>query len=336
MPSSARPGTVHWIDHFVVCTNDVERWEAFNVELLGAKTVAQADVNGVQVGIFQAVGCGRNGGFIAKNPLPPTKGLVDGLPRYGLYIYAADIDNHLRRLDRAGAMHADPVRTSMLGENGIAIRWQDPDGNQFEFWAPDELPDGAMERCGAERIGRISHAILESRDLDRTAAFFEKYCRLDRLQCADIAPDLLVLPLAAGGRLAFQRVSELQGRTTGCGLPDTHTALLVRDEDYFSSYQRLWNDLPELDHDVFVGRASDNPGELTPCTVLHPSRGGRAFKQLTGRGDDWFDWDTNLFHFFGGKPIGQSLAIYEGRSIQDYINLWQERGDNMRDLVDAR
>jgi predicted enzyme related to lactoylglutathione lyase len=335
MLSNERPGTVYWIDHYVVCTNDIARWEAFHTELLGAKTVGRPVANGVPVGIFQTVARCRNGGFISKAPLPPTRGLAKGLPRYGLYIFAADIDAHLRRLDRVGAPHSDPSRTSALGENGTTVRWQDPDGNQFEFWAPDVLPEGAMEGCGPERVGRISHAVLESRDLDRTAAFFGRYCALDPQKSADIPSDTLVFPLAAGGRLVFQHVTELQGRTTGCGLPDTHTSLLLRDEDYFVSYARLWAELPELDHDVLTGPASENPEKLPACTILHPSSAGRKFKQLTRRGDDWFDWDTNLFHFYGGTPVGGSLAIYEGHSIQHYIEQWQKTHGNIDSLASA-
>jgi predicted enzyme related to lactoylglutathione lyase len=320
MVRDGRPGEVHWIDHYVVCTNDIARWEAFHTELLGAKTVARPIMDGLPVGIFQTVGCCRNGGFISRATLPPTRGLAEGLPRYGLYIVATDVDAHLRRLDKVGAPHSDPIRTSALGESGISIRWQDPDGNQFEFWAPDVLPEGAMAACGPERIGRISHGVLESRDLDRTAAFFDRYCALEPQKCADIPDDTIVLPLAAGGRLVYQRVTQLQGRTSGCGLPDTHTALLVHDNEFFANYARLWADLPELDGDLRMGSPIEDPEKLRACTVGHPSSAGREFKRLAGRGDGWFDWDTNLFHFFGGVPIGDSLAFYEGHAIQYYID----------------
>jgi predicted enzyme related to lactoylglutathione lyase len=324
MLGNERPGTVHWIDHYVVCTNDVERWEAFHAELLGAKTVAAPVVNGRRVGIFQNVGNCRNGGFISDVPLPPTRGLAEGLPRYGLYIHAADIDAHLRRLDKVGAQHSDPIRTSAYGESATTIRWQDPDGNQFEFWAPDQLPAGAMAGSGPERVGRISHAVLESRDINRTAALFDRYCALTPQKSADIPADILVLPLAAGGRLVYQHVTELQGRTTGCGMADTHTALLLHDRDFFPNYARLWAELPEWDPDMMFGKAVENPGELPPRTALHPSLAGRDFKLVTGRGDDWYDWDTNLFHFYGGTPIGDSFAVYEGHSIQYYIDEWRK------------
>lgn len=326
-------GTVLWIDHYVVCTNDVVRWERFNEELLGASRALEAIVNGTKIGVFQNVGCCRNGGFIAHEPLPPTKGLRDGLPRYGLYVEPNDLDDHMRRLEQLSVQHTDPVRTSSYGELGYSIRWQDPDGNQFEFWAPDTLPRGAMERRSPKGVGRISHVTLESRDLGRTAAFFERYCGLKPQKSEDIPADMLVLPLAAGGRLVFRHVTTLQGRTTGCGLRDTHTALLVRDEDYLKNYRRLWASLPEIDHDLLFGLVKDKPGELNACTIMHPSRAGRKFKELAGRGDDWFDCDTNLFHFYAGTSDDPSFATYHGKSMQDYLDEWQETGLDVKDLV---
>ncbi len=332
-----RRGAVHWIDHYVICTNDIARWEAFHVKVLGARTLP--DPRGVisDFGIFQSVGSMRLGGFTNLTPLPVTRGLGKGLPRYAFYILAADIDAHLRRLDAAGAVHTDPIRTSAEGDAGTTIYWQDPDGNQFEFWAPDALPDGAMHGCGPERVGRLSHAAFESRDLDRTAAFFERYCALEPIRSADLASNVLALRLAAGGRLVFHKVDELEGRTTGCGLRDAHTALLVRHEDFFRNYARVWEELPEWDVDLFFsGKKIDDLQSLRTLparTALHPSAGGRKFRELTKRGDDIFDWDTNMFHFYGGMPVaGDSLAVYEGYSIERYINEWQKAHGNLDTL----
>ena len=327
MSDTSRPGTIQWIDHYVVCTNDISRWEAFHSRVLGART--EPDRSGGQmraIGLFQGWARGRHGGFISKAPLPPTRGLGKGLPRYGFYIAAADIDDHLRRLDDAGALRDDPVRTSAEGDAGTVIHWQDPDGNQFEFWAPDVLPDGAMDDCGDERVGRISHGTFESRDLDRTRTFFSRYCALEPVKSADIATDTLVLRLAAGGRLMFHKVETLEGRTTGCGLLDAHTALLVHRDDFFSNYARVWAELPEWEFDPLGNEPVENPQDLPARTVLHPSPAGRKFKQITQRGDDWFDWDTNLFHFYGATPIGDSFARYEAHPIDHYIHELERTG----------
>jgi predicted enzyme related to lactoylglutathione lyase len=320
MFDTSHSGTIHFIDHYVVCTNDIARWESFHTLILGART--EPDRSGGQmrnIGLFQGWARGRHGGFIAKTPLPPTRGLGKGLPRYGFYIAAVDIDYHLRRLDEAGAIHGEPLRTAAEGDVGTVIHWQDPDGNQFEFWAPDVLPDGAMDDCGDARVGRISHGIFESRDLDRSKAFFRRYCSLEPVANSDIPHDTLVLRLAGGGRLIFRSVDTLEGRTTGCGLPDAHTALVVHRDDFFSNYARVWAELPEWEFDPRDGKPIEQPHSLPARTALHASPAGRKFRQITQRGDDWFDWDTNLFHFYGATPVDDSFKNYEAHPIDYYI-----------------
>src|SRR5439155_984263 len=79
----------------------------------------------------------------------------------------------LRRLDEQKIAHTDPIRTTEEGQEGTAIRFVDPDGNHYEFWAPARMPAGAMAGETPAKVGRISHAVYESRDLDRTADFFD-------------------------------------------------------------------------------------------------------------------------------------------------------------------
>jgi predicted enzyme related to lactoylglutathione lyase len=320
VPLPVRPatGTVQWIDHYVATTEDVPRWAAFHAHVLGAVTLP--DPAGTLPGVFQQIGAIRHGGFRARLPIPPTFGIGRGLPRYGYYIDAVDIEAHVRRLDAAGAIRGAPLRTAYAGDPGVAIPWQDPDGNQFEFWAPDVMPDGAMAHAGPVRVGRVSHGVFESRDLARTAAFFARYCELEPIRNAHVAPDVLALRLAAGGRLIFRRVDKLGGRTTGMGLRDAHTALLVHEEAFFPNYQRLWADLPEWDFDPAAGQPIVDGPSLPARTVLHPSKPGRAFHALARRGDDFFDWDTNMFHFYGGRPDDASFATYQGRSVETYMS----------------
>ena len=75
-------------------------------------------------------------------PFAPTafasarhSGLVLG--EGAVLMHPQDVDQHLRRLDQYNVPHLDALRTSSDGEEGISIAWEDPDGNQFEFWAPD-------------------------------------------------------------------------------------------------------------------------------------------------------------------------------------------------------
>jgi len=304
MTANGRPGAIYWIDHYTVCTNDIARFTAFHAQVLGGKQ--WTGPTGREV--FQSVARSKTGGFIVDRPLPPSRGFGKGFPRYGFFIEGADIDLHVQRLRAAGAVHSAPTRTSEHGEAGTRISWEDPDGNQFEFWAPDVMPAGAMTDCGEERVGRISHGVFESRDLERTAAFFDRYCTTERLSLDELGmtgEEALVLWLAAGARLIFCKVDELAGRTMGFGMPDPHTALIVRCEDFYPNYARMWAELPEWDYDYWETRTPvANPETLTPRTFLHASPAGRRFRALTHRGDGFLDWDTNFFHFFGGSPVG--------------------------------
>ncbi|HEY3115201.1 MAG TPA: VOC family protein, partial [Chloroflexota bacterium] len=242
MLDDQRPGTIYWIDHYVIPTEDIDRFEEFHINVLGARTQPTSPERRRQTGIFQdlAAPC-HLGGFVQKQPVPPSAGLGKGLPRNGHFIRQQDIDDHLRRLDANHANHTDPVRTSAEGDEGISILWEDPDGNQFEFWAPDRLPEGAMGEETSTKVGRISHGVFESRDLQRTADFFSRYCALEPLRNSDIPSDTLVLPLAAGGRLVFKKVDTLGERTSGFGkLNACHAALVVRDEDFVPSYQKMF------------------------------------------------------------------------------------------------
>ncbi len=324
MLEDQRPGTIYWIDHYTIPTNNLDRWIDFHERVLGAKTeVATAERR--KRGIFQDLTNSHHGGFVQRDPVPPPSPLGKGYPRHGLFIREQDVKDHLRRLDACQAEHSDPVRTSEDGEEGSAIYWMDPDGNQLEFWAPKRMPAGAMDGCGPLRIGRISHGVYESRDLQRTADFFSKYCALEPMVGSDIGSDTLVLPLAAGGRLVFKKSDSPGHRTSGRGVyHDLHTALVVRPEDFWPNYERVWSDLPNWDWDERKGNYEGDGTVLPPRTALHGSPAGRAWWNAFGKGDDWYDWDMNLFHFFVGVPQDGSMATYEPHSIEDYMDEYLE------------
>ena len=136
----------------------------------------------------------------------------------------------------------------------------------------------------------------------------------------------LAVRLGAGARLIFHQVERLHGRTMGFGMPDPHTALIVRREDFFPMYARMWDELPEWDYDYWDTRTAyaGDPHELTPRTFLHASPAGRKFKALTGRGDGFLDPDTNFFHFYGGTQVGESMAVYDGYPV-DMMTEWYQR-----------
>ena len=321
MPEDPRPGTVYWIDHYVVASNDLDRWDDFEAKVVGARPLPTRGPEGRRFIAFQDItSCCHHGAMLSPEPLAPSAGLGKGLPRHGLFIRQEDIDKHLRRLEQYDVPHLDPVRTSADGEDGVSISWEDPDGNQFEFWAPDRLPDGAMDECTSVGVGRISHAVYECRDLQRAADHFATYCAIEPRQSTDVSEDTLVLRLVGGARVVYKKVDALGQRTGGWGkLSATHAALVLRDEDFWSNYQRMWDSVPEWEYDresrQFVGAGPDLPAR----TARHGSPAGVKWFDIRGRGDDWYDWDTNCFHFMGGQPRGRSFSEYEPHTMEWHL-----------------
>ncbi len=299
-------GAVHWIDHYVVGTNDLSSWADWANKATG---LPPRPINGLTTNmrkkntpIFCFMwwdgGSCRIGAFLQPENYPPAKELGTDMPRCGFYIRPEDIDMHLHRLDQHKIPHSDPIRTAAEGDEGTTIYFADPDGNQYEFWAPMKMPEGAMEIATSEKVGRISHAVYGSRDLARTAAFFEKYCGMQPIQSPTIAEGMLVLRLRAGARLVYKLVDQVDERIAGHS-PwwDMHTALLVREEEFLPNYRRMWEGLPE------------------------EAGVGYKWKEIYQRGDEFYDWDGHAFHFFGGIPLKNdgSLALYEGKEQEEYL-----------------
>jgi hypothetical protein len=313
-----RPGTIYWIDHYVVGSDDLDRWGEFMEKVIGAQPQGHGGRPGGRILFQDLTSCCHHGAMFSDPPLPPSAGLGKGLPRHGLFIRQEDIDEHLRRLDQHKVPHLDPVRTSAEGDDGISIAWEDPDGNQFEFWAPDHLPDGAVTEMTPLKVGRISHGVYECQDLQRAADHFAKYCALEPMQSADIPSDTLVLPLVGGARIVYKKVDSFGQRTGGFGvLHAAHAALVMRDEDFFPAYDRMWAGVGEWQYDPEKHGFVDSGPELPARTSRHGSPGGIQWFELRGRGDDWYDWDTNCFHFMGGGPRDGSLVRYEPHTM-DY------------------
>jgi catechol 2,3-dioxygenase-like lactoylglutathione lyase family enzyme len=228
---------------------------------------------------------------------------------------------HLRRLDRYEIPHTDPVKTAADGEEGTAIYFADPDGNQYELWAPVHMPEGAMEIATDENVGRISHAVYGCRDLARTAAFLEKYCGIAAEQNSKTAEGTLVLRLRAGARLIYKLMDTVDERIAGHG-PwwDMHTALTVREEEFFPNYRRMWDGLPEEQTDKANANLSIEEQEALPArTGLHRSPVGRKWKEICDRGDEFYDWDAHAFHFIGGIPLDGSMALYQAKEQEEYL-----------------
>ena len=324
-------GVVHWIDHFIVGTNDMVTWVDWAVNATGitrrpirgiTTTARKKDVPIMCFLWWDGESC-RIGAFLQPEVYPSGKPLGEDTPRCGFYIRPEDVDAHLKRLDRHNIPHTDPIRTADGGDKGTVIHFADPDGNQFEFWAPEHMPEGAMEVCTSEGVGRISHAVYGSRDLGRTAGFFGQYCALEPEVSPNVAEGMMVLRLQAGGRLIYKLVDEVDERVAGHG-PwwDMHTALTVRAEEFMPNYRRMWETLPEEELAKEEANLSLEQEDALPArTGLHRSPVGYRWKAMYARGDEFYDWDGHAFHFFGGRPVKDdgSLALYTIVEQEDYL-----------------
>jgi len=324
-------GAVHWIDHHVVGTNDIVAWSDWAVNatglprrpIIGVTTAARKKNTPIMCFLWWEGGSCRIGAFLQPEIFPPSKGLGKDTPRSAFFIRPEDIDLHLQRLDRHHIPHTDPIHTAAEGDEGTAIYFEDPDGNQYEFWAPVVMPKGAMEIATDEQVGRISHVVFGARDLARTAAFFDEYCGLEPVQSPGVAEGLLVLRLRAGARLIYKLVDQVDERVAGHG-PwwDMHTALTVRENEFLPNYRRLWEELPEeQDTKEKLKLPREQEDALPARTGLHRSPVGYRWKQIYQRGDEFYDWDGHAFHFYGGIPLKDdgSLALYRGREQEEYL-----------------
>lgn len=324
-------GVAHWIDHVVVPTNDMSAWVAWAEDVIGVEhtpiggLTTQARRRNQPIATFLDIGDGscHFGAFLQPDDLPASAGLGNDYPRYGFFVDPADLETHVQRLDRLGVTHSEPLSTTTEGVEGTAVRFQDPDGNQWEFWAPADMPAGAMDVATSLGVGRISSAVYGSRDLQRTAAFFERYFGLTRTDSAAIPEDSLVLPLQAGGRLVYHLTDSVDERVTGHG-PwfAMHAAFTVYDDQYMANYERLWAEVPEeLDTKSSLALSVQEEDTQPARTGLHGSSVGRKWKELYERGDEIYDWDGHAFHFIGGiaiQPNG-SLATYRAKPQEAYL-----------------
>jgi hypothetical protein len=136
------------IDHYVVGTNDMVAWVDWAVNaigltrrpIIGLTTAARKRNIKITSFLWWEGGSCRIGAFLQPEIYPPAKELGKELPRCGYYIRPADIDRHLSRLDRHKIAHSDAIRTAADGDEGTVIYYADPDGNQYEFWAPCICP----------------------------------------------------------------------------------------------------------------------------------------------------------------------------------------------------
>ena len=317
MKDDQRLGAMYWIDHFVVGTTDVAKWGDWSTEVLGASHAWNNTDASQRGAVFRDLG-GCHIAAFANQTMPPDPGLGNVYPRYGFYVRANDVDRQLKRFDQLGVRHSQPARQSGLGETGISVLFEDFDHNQYELWAPENLPESAMDGIGEIGIGRLSHVIFESRDLARTGRFYSRYCGIDALAAGSVDEGYLVFPLIGAGRVIFKQVSKLSLRT-GSSIFGAHTAFIVRNEEFVPAYEKLWAELEEWNYDRRSEGPLADPGALPARTGMHGSDAGRLWKKIYGRGDAIIDDDTNNFHFVGGTSNEPTMIRYEAHYMEEHI-----------------
>src|SRR4051794_14418232 len=159
MADDHRTGAVFWLDHYVVPTNDLPRHLEWVKNVLGGhdqrqlRLTTQSRQRNAPISAFSVIGhyhpCSS---FLADRMLPEPKPLGQGAPRYGYYVRRGDLDEHLARLDKFDTPHTDPIDISSEGEEGTVVYFMDPDGTQYELWAPRHLPPAAMEADNPTRL----------------------------------------------------------------------------------------------------------------------------------------------------------------------------------------
>ena len=155
------------------------------------------------------------------------------------------------------------------------------------------------------------------------ASFFQQYCGMEPVSSPAIAEGMLVLRLRAGARLIYKRVHDVDERVAGHGdWWDMHTALTVREREFLPNYRKMWENLPEEAAPKEKLNASREEQDKLPArTGLHRSPVGYKWKEISRRGDEFYDWDGHAFHFYGGISLADdgSLALYRGKEQEEYL-----------------
>jgi hypothetical protein len=66
---------------------------------------------------------------------------------------------------------------------------------------------------------------------------------------------------------------------------------------------------------------------------MHGSRGGRQWFKMYGRGDDFYDWDANAFHFIGSVGLADSPELTYKAHSMDYHMSHVAKDANGRPII---
>lgn len=161
----------YWIDHVVVPTNKLNAWNEWSAIALGLRPGPLRGIStlerkrGIRTHCFLDIADGDGeddipgqrshhiGVLVATETMAEdAAGLEKATPRTEFFVRPEDIDEHRARLERAdqyarkpgsarselagalverGIPYSHPIRTSIGGEEGTVIYFEDPDANQW-------------------------------------------------------------------------------------------------------------------------------------------------------------------------------------------------------------
>ena len=310
-------GAVHWIDHYVVGTNDMGAWADWAVNatgitrrpLIGLTTAARKSNIKITCFLWWDGGSCRIGAFLQPEIYPPAKALGEDLPRCGFYIRPEDIDficaGSIDTRFRIPTRLAQPPMATKAPSSISPIRT----ATNMSFGRRCICRKAPWRSARLKKSAASVTPFYGARDLGRTADFFEKYCGIAPEQNSKTAEGTLVLRLRAGGRIVYKLVDQVDERVSGHGTWwDMHTALTVRQEEFLPNYRRMWEGIPEeKGYKADLNLSLEEQEALPARTGLHRSPVGIRWKEICDRGDEFYDWDCHSFHFIGGKPLERRL-----------------------------
>ena len=180
-----------------------------------------------------------------------------------------------------------------------------------------------IRESGASATRFMARAILHE-----LPAFFEKYCGMEVERNSQTAEGTLILRMRGGSRFIYKLVDQVDERIAGHS-PwwDMHTALLVREEEFFPTTGVCGKGFPKRQGprktSTIPGKKKTRFQRARVCTAVRRDTSG---KRSIRRGDEFYDWDGHAFHFFGGIPLKNdgSLALYEGKEQEEYLRELKE------------
>ena len=209
---------IQTIDHIAIPVRDLDRNQDFYLDILGLKLKTRrlnADGSPRQAYVL----AGEN---IIGLHLPGVSAASSGVsgPRIGVGVSEERLTGIAEKLAQAGHPFRGPVEHPDTWPFKVSLYFDDPDGNHLEVCVRRAEP---YTEC-------ISHTVFETRDLEKSVAFYVQALGTGApIRCGDE----VMLPVLNGQMIGLVQVSELSERTKKHGR-GCHMAMDVAQEDYDS------------------------------------------------------------------------------------------------------